>query len=97
MAGGSVGPGGSGKTQTHCSVMGEPFDGDAARNSTVGVDKMVLEVCQTKTQMLDLQRAEARSLMERAIHTADADKRATTQTTINKIVATDASAAEVRA
>jgi hypothetical protein len=93
MAGGSVGPGGSGKTQTHRSVMGEPFDG--VRNSTVGANKMVLEIRQTKTKTLDLQRAEASSLMERAVRTAAADKPAASQATIDKVVATNASRAAV--
>jgi len=95
MAGGSVGPGGSGKTQTHRSVMGEPFKEDAKRVSTVGADKMVLEVRQTKTNMLDLQRAETTSLLERAVHTAAADKPAATQDSIARLVATDASCAQV--
>ena len=95
MAGGSVGPGGSGKTQTHRSVMGEPFVEDAERVSTVGADKMVLEVRQTKTNMLDLQRAETASLLERAVHTAAANKQAATQASIARLVATDASCAQV--
>jgi len=95
MAGGSVGPGGSGKTQTHRSVMGEPFVTGAERVSTVGADKMVLEVRQTKTNMLDLQRAETTSLLERAVHTAAANKPAATQTSIDRLVATDASRAQV--
>ena len=94
MAGGSVGPGGSGKTQTHRSVMGKPFVADAERVSTVGADKMVLEVRQTKTNMLDLQRAETTSLLERAVRTAAANKRAKEQS-INELVNTNASLAEV--
>jgi hypothetical protein len=73
--------------------MGEPFDG--VRNSTVGADKMVLEVRQTTTKTLDLQRAEASSLMERAVRTAAADKPAASQTSIGKMVATNAGRAEV--
>ena len=96
MAGGSVGPGGSGKTQTHRSVMGEPFVTGAERVSTVGTDKMVLEVRQTKTNMLDLQRAETTSLLERAVHTAAANKLTTGQTSIGKLVATNAGLAQVR-
>ena len=95
MAGGSVGPGGSGKTQTHRSVMGEPFVTGADRISTVGADKMVLEVRQTKTNMLDLQRADTTSLLERAVHTAAAKKPADTQNCIDKLVATDAGCAQV--
>ena len=95
MAGGSVGPGGSGKTQTHRSVMGEPFITGAERISTIGADKMVLEVRQTKTNMLDLQRAETTSLMERAVHMAAASKPVTTHTSIDKLVATDAGQAQV--
>jgi hypothetical protein len=68
VAGGSVGPGGSGKTQTFRSVMGEPFEG--VRNSTVGADSVVLEVRLTKTQTLDLQRVETSSLMEQVVRTA---------------------------
>ena len=95
VAGGSVGPGGSGKTQTHRSVMGETFDEDAERVSTVGAEKMVLEMRQTKTSMLDLKRSQQTSLMERAVWTATSNKPAATQTSIGKLVATDASRAEV--
>jgi hypothetical protein len=93
VAGGSVGPGGSGKTQTHRSVMGEPFD--EVRHSTVAVDKMVLEVRQTTTKTLNFQRVETSSLMERAVHTAATDKTAASQT-ISRLVATNAGRAEVR-
>ena len=96
MAGGSVGPGGSGKTQTHCSVMGEPFCTGAERISTVGAEKTVLEVRQTRTNMLDLQRAETTSLMERAVRATAANNPATVHTSIDKLVATDAGRAEVR-
>ena len=96
MAGGSVGPGGSGKTQTHRSVMGKPFVEGANRISTVGADRMVLEVHQTKTGILDLKLAETTSLMERAVHAAAKKKTATIHTSIEKLVATDAGRAEVR-
>jgi hypothetical protein len=92
VTGGSVGPGGSGKTQTHRSVMGEPFEG--VRNSTVGADKMVLEVRQNKTQTLDLQRVETSSLMERAVRIAAAGKPTASQASIGKMVVS-ARAAEV--
>ena len=94
MAGGSVGPGGSGKTQTHRSVMGEPFVAGAERVSTVGAEKLVLEMRQTKTHMLDLQRADTTSLLERAVRTAAANKRAKEQS-IDELVNTNASLAEV--
>jgi Cdc6-like AAA superfamily ATPase len=95
MAGGSVGPGGSGKTQTHRSVMNEPFDSKEERHSTVGADKMILEVRQTKTNMLDLQRAEVTSLLERAIRT-DADSTSVNQDRcIEDLVSTNAQLANV--
>ena len=95
MAGGSVGPGGSGKTQTHCSVMGEPFVTGAERVSTVGTERTVLEVRQTKTSTFDLQRAETTSLMERAVRAAAANKPTDAQTSIAKLVATDAGCGQV--
>jgi exopolyphosphatase/pppGpp-phosphohydrolase len=73
--------------------MGEPFDG--ARNSTVGADKMILELRQTTTTTLDLQRAEVTSLMERAVLTAAADKLAAFRASISKVVATNASRDQV--
>ena len=65
--GGSVGCSSSGKAQTQRSVMGEPFDGSPKRVSTVGPDEMVRH---TKTHMLDLERTETTSLMERAVRSA---------------------------
>jgi len=96
MSGGSVGPGGSGKTQTHRSVMGEPFDGSTDRISTVGAVKVVLELCRTKTHTIDLQRAETTSLLERTVCMA-AKKAVAQPASIAKLVATNASRAEVQA
>jgi len=96
VTGGSIGPGGSGKTQTHRSVMGEPFVEGAGRSSTVGADKMMLEMRQSTTKMLDLQRAKALSLLERTVRAAVANNHAATQS-IEQLVDTDACRAEVRA
>jgi hypothetical protein len=65
--------------------MGEPFDG--VRNSTVGAEKMVLEVRQTTTKTLDLQRAKSSSLMERVVWTAAAEKTVVPHISIRTVVA----------
>ena len=96
VAGFSVGPGGSGKTQTHRSVMGEPFDKDAERVSTVGTDTIRLEVCQTQTKMLDLKRAEATSLLERTIWAAASNLQVEHNQSIDVLVNTEAGRGEVR-
>jgi hypothetical protein len=51
--------------------MNEPFTGSKERQSTVGTEKTVLKVQQTKTSMLDFERTESLSLMERAVRRAD--------------------------
>jgi hypothetical protein len=66
LAGASVGPGGSGKTQTHRSVMGKPFVSGQARESTVGIDREVLELRPNRKETFDLQPAETMSMLERA-------------------------------
>jgi hypothetical protein len=72
--------------------MGEPFEG--VRISTVGANKMVLEVRQTKTQTLDLKHAGSSTLLERLVRAAAVGKHGK-DCSIHDLVDNNASRSEV--